>query len=99
MRAETTAVTPAGSLLVVERQRGVLPVSVRKRFRGKRKTAEEVNRLGDKTDRASGTMKEAAGKAKRDPNLAAKGRREQIKAKARREGRTPRTPRRKGGRR
>ena len=61
-------------------------MSVRKRFRGKRKTAKEVNRLGDKTDRASGTMKEAAGKAKRDPNLAAKGRREQIKGEVKKSG-------------
>src|SRR5205823_13666559 len=76
----------SGASLVVERQRGVLPVSVRKRFRGKRKTAEEVNRLGDKTDRASGTMKEAAGTAKRDPNLAAKGRREQIKGDVKKSG-------------
>lgn len=35
--------------------------------------------MGDKTDRASGTIKEATGKATRDPDLAAKGRRERIK--------------------
>ena len=42
--------------------------------------------MGDKTDRASGTMKEAAGKAKRDPNLAASGRREQIKGDVKKSG-------------
>jgi uncharacterized protein YjbJ (UPF0337 family) len=35
--------------------------------------------MGNKTDRASGTAKEAAGKATGDRNLAAKGRRERIK--------------------
>ena len=35
--------------------------------------------MGDKADRASGKIKEASGKAKRDPGLAATGRREQIK--------------------
>jgi len=49
-------------------------------------TEWEVNRLGDKSDRASGLMKEAAGKAKRDPDLQAKGRREQIKGDVKKSG-------------
>ena len=42
--------------------------------------------MGDKSDRASGLMKEAAGKAKRDPDLQAKGRREQIKGDVKKSG-------------
>ena len=42
--------------------------------------------MGDKTDRASGAVKEAAGKAKGDPDLAAKGRREQIKGDVKKSG-------------
>jgi uncharacterized protein YjbJ (UPF0337 family) len=42
--------------------------------------------MGDKTDRASGTMKEAAGKLKRDPDLQAKGRQEQIKGNVKQSG-------------
>jgi uncharacterized protein YjbJ (UPF0337 family) len=42
--------------------------------------------MGDKTDRASGAMKEAAGQVKRDPGLAAEGRREQIKGDVKKSG-------------
>ena len=42
--------------------------------------------MGDKSDRASGKMKEAAGRAKGDPGLAAKGRREQIKGDVKKSG-------------
>ena len=42
--------------------------------------------MGDKADRASGVAKEAAGKAKRDPDLAAEGRREQIKGDVKKSG-------------
>ena len=42
--------------------------------------------MGDKSDRASGTVKEAAGKATRNPDLAAKGRREQIKGDVKKSG-------------
>jgi uncharacterized protein YjbJ (UPF0337 family) len=42
--------------------------------------------MGDKTDRASGKVKEAAGKAKGDSDLAAKGRREQIKGDVKKSG-------------
>jgi uncharacterized protein YjbJ (UPF0337 family) len=42
--------------------------------------------MGDKSDRASGKLKEAAGKAKGDPDLAAKGRREQMKGDVKKSG-------------
>jgi uncharacterized protein YjbJ (UPF0337 family) len=42
--------------------------------------------MGDKADRASGVMKEAAGKATRDPGLVEKGRREQIKGDVKKSG-------------
>jgi uncharacterized protein YjbJ (UPF0337 family) len=42
--------------------------------------------MGDKKDRASGTIKEAAGRAKGDQGLAAKGRREQIKGDLKKSG-------------
>jgi uncharacterized protein YjbJ (UPF0337 family) len=42
--------------------------------------------VGDKSDRASGTLKEAAGKATRNPDLAAEGRREQIKGDVKKSG-------------
>jgi uncharacterized protein YjbJ (UPF0337 family) len=42
--------------------------------------------MSDKTDRASGAMKEAAGKVTRDPDLAAKGRREQMKGDVKKSG-------------
>jgi uncharacterized protein YjbJ (UPF0337 family) len=42
--------------------------------------------MGDKKDRASGIVKEAAGKAKNDPDLAAKGRREQMKGDVKKSG-------------
>jgi uncharacterized protein YjbJ (UPF0337 family) len=42
--------------------------------------------MGDKSDRASGAMKEAAGKAKGDSGLAAKGRREQMKGDVKKSG-------------
>jgi len=42
--------------------------------------------MGDKTDRASGKMKEAAGRAKRDPGLVEKGRSEQIKGDVKKSG-------------
>lgn len=42
--------------------------------------------MGDKSDRASGLAKEAAGKLKRDPDLAAKGRREQMKGDVKKSG-------------
>jgi uncharacterized protein YjbJ (UPF0337 family) len=42
--------------------------------------------MGDKSDRASGKVKETVGKAKGDENLAAKGRREQIKGDLKKSG-------------
>jgi uncharacterized protein YjbJ (UPF0337 family) len=42
--------------------------------------------VGHKADKASGAVKEAAGKAKRDPDLEAKGRREQIKGDVKKSG-------------
>ena len=42
--------------------------------------------MSDKTDRASGAIKETAGKAKRDPDLEAKGRREQMKGDVKKSG-------------
>ncbi len=42
--------------------------------------------MGDKKDRASGKTKEAVGKAKNDPDLAAKGRREQMKGDVKKSG-------------
>jgi uncharacterized protein YjbJ (UPF0337 family) len=42
--------------------------------------------MGDKSDRASGKVKEAAGRAKGDTGLAAKGRREQIKGDVKKSG-------------
>jgi uncharacterized protein YjbJ (UPF0337 family) len=51
----------------------------------KQATAKEAT-MGDKADRASGKVKEAAGKAKRDPDLAAKGRREQMKGDVKKSG-------------
>jgi uncharacterized protein YjbJ (UPF0337 family) len=42
--------------------------------------------MGDKSDRASGAMKEAAGKATGDRGLAAKGRRKQIKGDVKKSG-------------
>jgi uncharacterized protein YjbJ (UPF0337 family) len=42
--------------------------------------------VSDKTDRASGAIKEAAGKAKADPDLEAKGRREQMKGDVKKSG-------------
>ena len=42
--------------------------------------------MGDKADRASGAAKEAAGKTTRNPGLAAKGRREQIKGDVKKSG-------------
>lgn len=42
--------------------------------------------MGDKTDRATGAMKEAAGKATGDRDLQAKGRREQIKGDVKQSG-------------
>ena len=42
--------------------------------------------MGDKTDRASGKVKEAAAQVKRDPDLAAEGRREQIKGDVKKSG-------------
>ena len=42
--------------------------------------------MGDKSDRASGKVKEAVGKAKGDKNLATKGRREQIKGDVKKSG-------------
>ena len=42
--------------------------------------------MGDKTDRLKGHAKEKAGQAKGDPNLAAKGRREQIKGDVKKSG-------------
>ena len=42
--------------------------------------------MGDKTDRASGKVKEAAGKVTGDPDLQAKGRREQIKGDVKKSG-------------
>ena len=42
--------------------------------------------MGDKSDRVSGKMKEAAGTATRNPGLAEKGRREQIKGDVKKSG-------------
>ena len=42
--------------------------------------------MGDKADRASGKVKEAAAQVKRDPDLAAKGRREQMKGDVKKSG-------------
>jgi uncharacterized protein YjbJ (UPF0337 family) len=42
--------------------------------------------VSDKTDRASGKLKEAAGKATGDPDLQAKGRRKQIKGDVKKSG-------------
>ena len=42
--------------------------------------------MGDKSDRASGKVKEAAGEATRNPDLAAEGRREQIKGDVKKSG-------------
>ena len=42
--------------------------------------------MGDKSDRASGSMKEAAGKATGNRDLAAEGRREQIKGDVKKSG-------------
>ena len=42
--------------------------------------------MSDKTDRASGAIKETAGKAAGDPDLAAKGRREQMKGDVKKSG-------------
>ena len=42
--------------------------------------------MSDKTDRASGKLKEAAGKATGDPDLQAKGRRNQIKGDVKKSG-------------
>jgi uncharacterized protein YjbJ (UPF0337 family) len=47
---------------------------------------EGVRTMGDKTDRVSGTVKEAAGKVKNDPDLTAKGRREQMKGDVKKSG-------------
>ena len=42
--------------------------------------------MGDKSDRASGAMKEAAGRATGKRGLAAKGRREQMKGDVKKSG-------------
>ena len=42
--------------------------------------------MGDKSNRVSGKVKEATGKAKGDPDLAAKGRRQQIKGDLKKSG-------------
>jgi uncharacterized protein YjbJ (UPF0337 family) len=42
--------------------------------------------MGDKSDRASGAAKEAAGEATGNESLAAKGRREQIKGDVKKSG-------------
>jgi uncharacterized protein YjbJ (UPF0337 family) len=42
--------------------------------------------MGHKRDRASGAVKEAAGRAKGDKGLAAKGRREQMKGDLKKSG-------------
>jgi len=42
--------------------------------------------MSDKTGRASGAIKETAGKATGDPDLAAKGRREQMKGDVKKSG-------------
>jgi len=42
--------------------------------------------MSDKTDRASGAMKEAAGRATGNEKLAAKGRREQMKGDVKKSG-------------
>jgi uncharacterized protein YjbJ (UPF0337 family) len=42
--------------------------------------------MGDKADRTSGAMKEAAGNVTRDPDLTAKGRREQVKGNVKKSG-------------
>jgi len=42
--------------------------------------------MGDKADRASGKMKEAAAQVTRDPGLAAEGRREQAKGDVKKSG-------------
>jgi uncharacterized protein YjbJ (UPF0337 family) len=42
--------------------------------------------MGDKADRASGKAKEAAAQVTRDPKLAAKGRREQMKGDVKKSG-------------
>jgi uncharacterized protein YjbJ (UPF0337 family) len=42
--------------------------------------------VADKADRASGKVKEAAGRAKGDAGLAAEGRREQIKGDLKKSG-------------
>jgi uncharacterized protein YjbJ (UPF0337 family) len=54
--------------------------------RDARKTRRGGGSVGDKSDRASGTVKEAAGKATRNPDLAAEGRREQIKGDVKKSG-------------
>ena len=48
--------------------------------------SEEAVMSDHKTDRASGKVKETVGKAKGDSNLAAKGRREQIKGDVKQSG-------------
>jgi uncharacterized protein YjbJ (UPF0337 family) len=62
----------------------------RTRARGKRLpkaiSEQEGPTMGDKTDRASGKVKEAAAQVKRDPDLAAEGRREQIKGDVKKSG-------------
>ena len=42
--------------------------------------------MGDKSDRASGKVKEAAGKATGDEGMAAEGRREQMKGDVKKSG-------------
>ena len=42
--------------------------------------------MGDKSDRASGAMKETAGKATGDQSLQAKGRRQQMKGDLKKSG-------------
>ena len=42
--------------------------------------------MGDKADRAGGAMKEAAGKATRNPDLAEEGRRDQVKGDVKKAG-------------
>ena len=60
--------------------------SVWKPRRGYGASKRKEGPVGDKKDRASGIVKEAAGKAKNDPDLAAKGRREQIKGDVKKSG-------------
>jgi uncharacterized protein YjbJ (UPF0337 family) len=51
-----------------------------------RQREKEAVQMGDKADKASGAVKEAAGKAKGDEGLAAKGRREQMKGDVKKSG-------------